>query len=337
MTDTTIGIDGDVSKDHLDAHRLPDGAVKQFSNDAAGHKALIRRGKAMPVDRIVFEATGPYSRNRESALTGAGLPAMEGAARGQGRSWRRSIGEQRSGLALEKWRAFGFRLCGGLECAGALIAQRRVSPQRIIEPVDVVSNSDFSIRSGKKNCSPDKFRFQRLKHSFDHGVVIAIPPSAHQYDKAAIFQYFLIVCRAILASTIRVMNDFFRRTAQSDGSSQRPYRQIFLYSVARGPTDDPAGMQIHHDGEIQPAFGSPDVRDVGSPLLVRRVSAEILIQNIRRDRTSMVAVGRLLVSSFLQRFYVVIPHQTRDAMTTAAHAFGLQFRVHPWRSVGFTR
>lgn len=75
MTNSTIGID--VSKDHLDAHRLPDGGAKQFPNDAAGHKALIRWVKATPTDRIVFEATGPYSRAMELALTGAGLPAVK--------------------------------------------------------------------------------------------------------------------------------------------------------------------------------------------------------------------------------------------------------------------
>lgn len=83
MTSTGYGKDGqlyhcvDVSKDHLDAHRLPDGAAKQFSNDAAGHKALIRWVKAMPADRIVFEATGPYSQAMELALTGAGLPTVK--------------------------------------------------------------------------------------------------------------------------------------------------------------------------------------------------------------------------------------------------------------------
>lgn len=57
MSNSTIGID--VSKEHLDTHRLPDAAAKRFANDAAGHRALIRWIKAAPVDRIVFEATGP--------------------------------------------------------------------------------------------------------------------------------------------------------------------------------------------------------------------------------------------------------------------------------------
>jgi transposase len=40
MQNDTIGVD--VSKDHLDAHRLIDGASRRFGNDKRGHKALIK-------------------------------------------------------------------------------------------------------------------------------------------------------------------------------------------------------------------------------------------------------------------------------------------------------
>jgi transposase len=40
MKQNTIGVD--VSKDHLDAHRLADGASRRFANDKSGHKALIK-------------------------------------------------------------------------------------------------------------------------------------------------------------------------------------------------------------------------------------------------------------------------------------------------------
>ena len=36
MNHDTIGVD--VSKDHLDAHRLNDGASRRFANDKRGHK-----------------------------------------------------------------------------------------------------------------------------------------------------------------------------------------------------------------------------------------------------------------------------------------------------------
>jgi len=53
------------------------------------------------------------------------------------------IGFEGTGVALEKWRAFGFGLCRSLEIAWAFVAERRMSPHRIIEPVDVASNGDF--------------------------------------------------------------------------------------------------------------------------------------------------------------------------------------------------
>jgi len=40
MMDDSIGID--VSKDHLDVHRLSDGAASRFANTAAGFRALAK-------------------------------------------------------------------------------------------------------------------------------------------------------------------------------------------------------------------------------------------------------------------------------------------------------
>lgn len=74
MTDTIIGID--ISKDQLDVHRLPDNASRQFENAKAGHKALIGWIGSGQV-RVVYEATGPYHRQLEVALAGAGLPIVK--------------------------------------------------------------------------------------------------------------------------------------------------------------------------------------------------------------------------------------------------------------------
>jgi transposase len=70
MTQVTIGVD--ISKDALDIYRLPDGQSRRFSNDAAGHHALIAFiGKS--ADLVVFEPTGPYHRAFEAALAKKGL------------------------------------------------------------------------------------------------------------------------------------------------------------------------------------------------------------------------------------------------------------------------
>ena len=61
----TIGVD--VSKDHLDAHRLADGAHPAFRQHEGGHKALIKWLTETPLYRVVFEPTGPYHRAVERA------------------------------------------------------------------------------------------------------------------------------------------------------------------------------------------------------------------------------------------------------------------------------
>jgi transposase len=74
MTLFTIGVD--ISKDHLDVHRLPDGQSRRFTNDKAGYKALaafIGKGAV----RVVFEPTGPYHRAFEREFSNKGQPLVK--------------------------------------------------------------------------------------------------------------------------------------------------------------------------------------------------------------------------------------------------------------------
>jgi transposase len=75
MTNSNIGVD--VSKAWLDAHREPDGATHRFPNTAPGIRALTHWLAEVPVERVVFEPTGPYHRPLERALADAGLPAAK--------------------------------------------------------------------------------------------------------------------------------------------------------------------------------------------------------------------------------------------------------------------
>ena len=71
MRKTTIGVD--VSKDHLDAHRWPEGDALRVTNDARGHRRLIR-WIGPGAELVVFEPTSRYHRAFEAALAGAELP-----------------------------------------------------------------------------------------------------------------------------------------------------------------------------------------------------------------------------------------------------------------------
>ena len=75
MNNDTIGVD--VSKDHLDAHRLADGASRRFANDKRGHGAFIKWLAETPTNRVVFEPTGPHHRAIERAMGAAGVPFVK--------------------------------------------------------------------------------------------------------------------------------------------------------------------------------------------------------------------------------------------------------------------
>ena len=68
MAEFTIGVG--ISKSHLDVFGLEDEAARRFENSAAGFRALLKWLCKSAVLRIVFEATGPYHRAFETALSG---------------------------------------------------------------------------------------------------------------------------------------------------------------------------------------------------------------------------------------------------------------------------
>lgn len=74
MTNDTIGVD--ISKDHLDAHRMSDGASRRFANDRAGHAAFATWAGRCGA-RVVYEPTGPYHRAFERALAEAGFALVK--------------------------------------------------------------------------------------------------------------------------------------------------------------------------------------------------------------------------------------------------------------------
>ncbi|MDT4850374.1 IS110 family transposase ISHne5 [compost metagenome] len=74
MMNDSIGVD--ISKDHLDVHRLSDGVSRRFANDSRGHRTLIG-WLERPELRIVYEPTGPYHRAFEHRLAEAGFALVK--------------------------------------------------------------------------------------------------------------------------------------------------------------------------------------------------------------------------------------------------------------------
>ena len=68
------------------------------------------------------------------------------------------------------------------------------------------------------------------------------------------------------------------RLAQPDSTVKRPERQVAGHASAHGPADDAPGVEVEHDGQVQPALCRPDIADVGSPFLVGCLGGEVLVE-----------------------------------------------------------
>lgn len=60
MIKDTIG--ADISKDHIDLYRLPDGTRLHVKNDRKGFAAILKWIGMGPIERIVYEPTGAYHK-----------------------------------------------------------------------------------------------------------------------------------------------------------------------------------------------------------------------------------------------------------------------------------
>jgi len=68
MRQLTIG--ADISKDHIDLHRLPDGGRLRVTNDGKGFGAILKWIGGGPVERLVYEPTGAYHKAFERFMLG---------------------------------------------------------------------------------------------------------------------------------------------------------------------------------------------------------------------------------------------------------------------------
>jgi transposase len=74
MSAEFVGID--VSKEWLDVHWLNSASAARFENSAEGQRELVERLAAVPVERVVVEATGGYERLLVVTLAAANLPVV---------------------------------------------------------------------------------------------------------------------------------------------------------------------------------------------------------------------------------------------------------------------
>src|SRR3984893_15543391 len=184
-------------------------------------------------------------------------------------------------LPPEKWTGLS---CFYLHLDRADIADGGVTTSSVVEALDVGKD----ITCGFCPCCimpvMDELGFERVEEALHRGIVIAVCLAAHRCLESGRLDHLTIVRRSILDAAIGMVDQTGTRPLHRDGHPQSCQRQGGPQMSRHRPADDPAAVQVHDGGQIELALIGLDVGDVGEPDPVRRIGAEVPIQQVRRDR-----------------------------------------------------
>lgn len=174
-----------------------------------------------------------------------------------------------------------------------------MAPLAVVEDLDVLLDCRFGVGPCGVPLMINHLVFQAAPEALHRRVVVAVPLARHRCLHAELRDQFAIVVGAILAATVRVQNQPWRRPLSSNGPPQRLRRELLRHPRPKRIAHHLACEDVLDAGQIEPSFIGGDVGNVAHPGFVRARRGEGLFQQVRRHREAMVRVCRGLELSLL--------------------------------------
>ncbi len=197
-----------------------------------------------------------------------------------------------------------------------------------MESFDVVEDIRSCFRSSLILPSVDALSLQQAEEAFSRCVVSATADLAHAALKLMILQEPLIFVTRKLTATIGVKHNWALVGALPQCHQDGLQHELGVLVSAHGPANHTTGVEVHHNGQVEPAFGSSDVRDVGDPLGVGFIRAEVssqVIANMIRPSSRWLCSP---LSPLRNAAKTILSHQASHAVAAARFAQVAQLVPH---------
>jgi hypothetical protein len=79
--------------------------------------------------------------------------------------------------------------------------------------------------------------------------------------------------------------------------------------VCNGPSNYLARKEINPDAQIQPTFSGAQICDIAGPDLIGSLWLKFSVKCVRRNKLTMIAIGRFLVSAHALSVDAMLCHQ----------------------------
>gem|GEM_PF-2003550 len=162
----------------------------------------------------------------------------------------------------------------------------------VIKHLDVLDHITSCIAPGTINFIGSPFGFQTVKETLRNSIIPAIALSTHTADHAPDTQGLPVITAGILASAIRVMNQFLSRFSSLISHRKNFRSKRCLHSAAHRPTYNLSRIKIDYHRQIQPSFNGTQIADVAASNGIGAIHLKITIQKIWSYGKVMLALRR---------------------------------------------
>ena len=205
----------------------------------------------------------------------------------------------------------------------------------IVEALDVIEHIGLGLRARAVQLRGRALRLQRGEEAFHHRIVPDVARPTHAAGNAVISEESLEGLTGVLAASIRVMQDGLGLAPSPNRHHEGIGDELRGHCGMHGPADDPSREEIDARGHVEPAFGGPEIREVGDPFAVGQGGVERSIENIRRDRVRRAHPGvRGHPSPSGAGAQRGVAHQSLNAMETTREPLHQHIVPDPPGSVG---
>jgi len=168
-------------------------------------------------------------------------------------------------------------------------------PLPVVEHLDVRETGGLHVGMGGVLDAMHPLVLEAVEPAFRRCVVPAVDLPAHRAGHAVFLELVLEGVARILAAAVGMMQPRCRSLPEP-GHGQRIRGDVRRHARFQGPAHDLAVEQVENDGQVEPAFVRPQIRDVRRPRLIRRTRREVAIQQVFRHRQAVFRVRRHLVA-----------------------------------------
>ena len=136
------------------------------------------------------------------------------------------------------------------EHCGTDVPDRRMPSDTIVEIFDVLDDRIFCVFACQRRPTIDQLVLERSEEALRNRIIPAVCSPAHAALDVTSFERFSVAVGRMLNAAIPVMDQSFVLRSVTERHGKRIEAKTRLQVIRRGPADDPARVEAHHDSEV---------------------------------------------------------------------------------------